>query len=137
MHILSKHLLVTGAAAPVCGVAVSAMLGAFGHGKLSADILAAFQVGLFGLSAVWAASFPLGFATYFAFGFAARRGWSSYPGWLSVGGVFGMLFGFMAGVIVRAEVGITTVVGLAVGVATGASLRSMWMREVNRAPDGH
>lgn len=133
MHILTKHLLVTGAVAPVCGVAVSALLGGFSGGKFSTDVLGAFQLGLVGLGVVWVASFPIGFATYFIFGFAARRGWSSWSGWLVTCAVIGLLFGFIAGSLVGAAAGITSVVGLAVGAGTGAWLYSMWMREVNRA----
>jgi hypothetical protein len=133
MHIVTKHLLVTGAAAPVCGVTVCAMLGAFTQGKMSGDFVAAIKMGVVGLGIIWAASFPLGFATYFAFGFAARRGWSSFQGWLWTSAIIGALFGFIAGMIIRAEVGITSVVGLAVGMGTGFCLHSMWTREMKRA----
>ena len=133
MHILTKHLMVTGVIAPVSGVAASALFGAFSDGKLSSDVLGALQLSLVGLGVVWAASFPLGFATYFIFGFAARHGWSSWSGWLVACGVIGLLFGSIAGLAVGAAAGITGIVGLATGVGTGAWLYSMWMREVNRA----
>ena len=131
MKMFVIHILITAAIAPALGVAASAVLGAFDHGRFHPEqIITALLGGFVALAFIWFITLPVGAFTYVICRFAARRRVFATWLWLLLWSGSGAGFGLALGRWSTSLSHITGSVGAITGLVTGIVLQRLWSREV-------